>query len=168
MVEERTGMSVRAAQYLHSPLQIALEHQELGATGRHWQRSVERGEAVDNLTGNPLVLQGTHGDIGVGYILKVAYRSEAVGIGGPFHKREEVLSLDVATVESSLIASGVDEMVGIILGEIMSSREIFLGTHVEEIMVWSVEHGIDSSRCRHAYGPRRETMVQVSIEGGVN
>ena len=59
-------------------------------------------------------------------------------------------------------------MCGVVFGEVMVAREIFLRTHIDIIMVGGVEHGVDGrSRC-DTYWSGRQSFYPVCVVGRFN
>ena len=58
-------------------------------------------------------------------------------------------------------------MVGIVRSEIVAAGEVFFGTHVEVVVVFIIQHGVQSFRGRNTDGAGGETGVQVGVIGRV-
>ena len=63
------------------------------------------------------------------------------------------------------IFGGIGQVFLISAGEVMCAREVFLGTHVDVVVLGIVQHGIYPARGGDAYGAGRKAGVEVGVVG---
>ena len=68
-------------------------------------------------------------------------------------------------IEGVDIPACIGEMVAVVDGEVMGAREVFLGTHVDVVVVLVVEDGIDACDGGDADGTWRQSGYSVGIVG---
>ena len=73
--------------------------------------------------------------------------------------------LDAALIECLAVLGGILQMLGVGTCKIVGTTEVLLGTHIEVVVMYVVEHCIDASHGGDAYRTGREADVAVSVVG---